>query len=136
MWERRGILKKMVRRQEEPEGFPLLFLGKCLILAYLITGVLLMILAFLLYKVKISPQVVAAGIILIYIGATFLAGFLAGRKLKQKKFLWGLLLGAAYFLILVLITLAVNHSVGDLTQSFFTTLILCAGGGMLGGMLG
>lgn len=130
-------MKKMMRRQQEEgsNGFPTLVLGKCLILAYVVTGFMLLLVALLLYKVRLSAKAVAVSIILIYIIATFLAGFLAGKKLKSRKFMWGLLLGISYFLILVLISLAVNHSVSDLTNSLLTTLLLCAGGGMLGGML-
>ena len=74
-------------------------------------------------------------IIAIYVAATFLAGFLTGKRMGSRRFLWGLLMGGVYFLVLVAISLAVNHSVKELTDSFLTTMVLCAGGGMLGGML-
>lgn len=45
------------------------------------------------------------------------------------------MIGALYFLVLVVISLIVNRQPGILTSSFGTTLVLCCGGGMLGGML-
>ena len=71
----------------------------------------------------------------IYILVTFLAGFLAGKREGARKFLWGLLMGCLYFIILTLVSLIVNHGMGELSSGFFTTLVLCAGSGMLGGML-
>ena len=44
-------------------------------------------------------------------------------------------MGGLYFLVLLAVSLMVNGNVGDLGNSFLTTMVLCAGGGMLGGML-
>lgn len=113
----------------------ILFLLKCLLLSYLLTGACLMLLALLLYKLRLSEQIVSIAIIVIYVAAVFLAGFLAGKRMKNRKFLWGLALGLAYFVVMVLVSLAVNHSLNGLDTHFFTTLVLCGAGGMLGGML-
>ena len=72
----------------------ILFYLKCLLFSYIITGLLLMLLALLLYKFRLTEQVVSAGIILIYVAASFFSGFVTGKKRKEKKFLWGLLMGA------------------------------------------
>lgn len=116
-------------------SIPLLILVKCVLFAYLFTGVLLLLLAFILYRFGLTEKIVSAAMIAVYIGAAFLAGFLAGKKIKSRRFLWGLVVGCAYFLVLVLISLAVNGTPKELADSFLTTFILCAGGGMLGGML-
>ncbi len=117
-------------KKETAGGAPVLFLLKCLLISYILTGGLLMLLALLVYRFSLSEKLVSAVIIGIYIGATFFAGFLAG-----KKYLWGLLVGSLYFLVLVILSLAVNHSFKDVATNFFTVLIMCAGSGMLGGML-
>ena len=121
-------------RQGKLGEIPVLFLLKSLLFSYILTGSLLLLLALLLYKADLSQKVVSICIIVIYVLATFFAGFITGRKLKNRKFLWGALMGAAYFLVLVVISLAVNRQPGVLSGSFLTTLILCSGGGMLGGM--
>jgi putative membrane protein (TIGR04086 family) len=103
--------------------------------AYILTGVILLVLALLLYRLQISKSMVNAGITLTYIISSFFAGYLAGKKMKQKRFVWGLIMGSAYFIILLVLSFLVNQAAGTISNSFFTTLILCAGGGMLGGML-
>lgn len=114
---------------------PTLFLLKSLLFSYILTAVMLLLLALLLYKMGLSEQTVSIAIIVIYVIATFFAGFVTGKKMKNRKFLWGLLMGGAYFLTLAVVSLAVNQSVTELGDSFLTTLVLCACGGMLGGMI-
>ena len=54
---------------------------------------------------------------------------------KVKRFIWGLGLGIAYFALLLLITLGVYHTLNGDGANLVTTFILCAGGGMVGGMI-
>ena len=51
------------------------------------------------------------------------------------KFLWGLLTGVLYWGLLMLISFGIYHSLQAEMGSLLTTLLLCAGGGMLGGMV-
>lgn len=106
-----------------------------LVLSYVLTACLLLLLAFILYKFRISESIVNIAVIVIYISVTFAAGFIAGKYYKVKKFLWGLVLGSVYFLILVLVSLIGGVSDAVIGSGVVTTWILCAGGGMLGGML-
>lgn len=94
-----------------------------------------MLLAFLLYKLQLREGIVSIGIILIYIAASFFAGFVTGKKMGSRKFLWGLLMGMLYFSVLTIVSLIINRSIDDIAGNFITALGLCAGGGMLGGML-
>lgn len=112
-----------------------LFLLKLLAFSYILTAVFLLILSMLLYKLRLSETIINIGIVVIYIAATFFTGFLAGKKIGTKKYLWGLFLGAGYFLILTLISLIINHGISDFSGNFLSTLFLCIGSGMLGGML-
>ncbi len=114
---------------------PVLSLLKCLLFSYILTGAFLLLLSFLLYKMGLGEKVVSIAIIVIYVLATFVAGFMAGKRMQNRKFLWGLLEGMAYLLILALISFWVGERPDAIQSSFFTTLVLCAGGGMLGGML-
>jgi putative membrane protein (TIGR04086 family) len=123
------------RNTVETEGLPIFFLLKSLLLSYILTAGMLLILAFLLFKLNLTEKPVSIAIIGIYVISTFFAGYVTGRKLQNKKFLWGLLMGAAYFVVLALVSLAVKQSPDTLGNSFFTTMVLCAGGGMLGGMV-
>lgn len=112
-----------------------IFLLKCLVFSYIITGVLLMVLAFLLYRLQLKENIVSIGIIVIYTAASFFAGFAAGKKMGSRKFLWGLLMGVLYFTVLTIVSLIVNRQIDDIAGNFVTALGICAGSGMLGGML-
>ncbi len=108
---------------------------KSLLCAYVVTGIMLLILTLLLYKAGLSEENVNAGIILTYVISTFAGGFVIGKLTGVKKFLWGLLAGILYFVLLLLISLGVYHSVQGEPMNLLTTFLLCAGGGMLGGMV-
>lgn len=108
---------------------------KSLLCAYVVTGILLLVLTLLLYKMGLSEENVNAGIILIYVISTFAGGFVMGKLTGSRKFLWGLLAGVLYFVLLVLISLGLYHSLQSEISSLVTTFLLCAGGGMLGGMI-
>ncbi|MBR1854955.1 MAG: TIGR04086 family membrane protein [Lachnospiraceae bacterium] len=107
---------------------------KGLVFSYILTAVLLMLLAFALFKMELTEKPVAIAIIAIYVLATLFAGFVTGKKCKSRRFLCGLLTGVAYFMVLALVSMVLKQDAA-LGSSFFTTLALCAGGGMLGGML-
>lgn len=109
---------------------------KNLLIAFLISGGLLFLLAFLVYRLELKENVVSIAIILVYVLSNLTAGILLGKKQQSRKFLWGLLEGTAYFVILVVVSLIVNKSTADVAGNFFFTLLICAGSGMLGGMLG
>ncbi len=108
---------------------------KALLCAYIMTGILLLILTLLLYKAGLSEENINAGIILTYVISTFSGGFVIGKLIGVKKFLWGLLLGVLYFVLLILISLGIYHSLQSDVVNLVTTFLLCAGGGMLGGMI-
>ena len=94
-----------------------------------------MLLAFMLYRFGLSEKVVSICIIAVYIIVTFLAGLLAGKREGRKKFLWGLMMGVLYFGILVAVSLVVNRGLEDVAGNMMTVFFLCAGSGMLGGMV-
>lgn len=112
-----------------------IFIIKCMLGAYILTAGLLLLLAFILYRFGISEKVVSVCIIAIYIAVTFLAGLLAGKREGKRKFLWGLIMGVLYFGILTVVSLVVNKGVEDVAGNMLTVFLLCAGSGMLGGMI-
>lgn len=113
----------------------ILFTLKCLLFSYILTGGLLLLLAFLLYKLHLSEKVVNVCMILIYIATSFFAGFITGKRKGSKKFFWGAAMGALYFAVLFVMSAVINRGFPQLSADFTTTMFLCLGGGMLGGML-
>ncbi len=121
-----GITKKNI---------PSIFLVKSLLFSYILTAALLLLLTFLVYRAGMTEKMVSLAIIAIYVMSTFFAGFITGKKMQSRKFLWGLLMGSIYYLVLLVLSVLCNHTPGGLENSMITTFILCAAGGMLGGML-
>ena len=124
-----------MERNSGTESIPGAFFLKSLLFYYILTAVLLALLAFLLFRLGLGEKTVTIAITVIYVAATFIGGFITGKRMGSRKFLWGLLLGCAYFLVLAAVSLWAGKGNIQLGTSFFTTLALCAGGGMLGGMV-
>lgn len=108
---------------------------KVLLCDYVLTGILLAILTALLYQFHLTEGQVNAGIISIYVVTNFGAGFLLGKLVKVKKYLWGLLLGFLYYLLLFLVSVGIYHAVNNGVGQTLIAFLLCSGSGMLGGMI-
>lgn len=108
---------------------------KALLAAYVVTGILLLILTMLLYKLELNEKIVSAAIVAVYLVSTLMGGIFIGKMARVKRYLWGMGLGILYFGLLILITLGVYRDLNTDAVNLMTTLVLCAGGGMAGGML-
>ena len=108
---------------------------KALLSSYGITTVLLLLLAFLLFKFDLGENMVGAGITAIYILSCFIGGFVMGRNTRRQKYLWGALLGILYFLLLIGVSMLVERGMPMSAGKTLGTLALCLAGGTLGGML-
>lgn len=103
--------------------------------AYFFTILLLLLLAFLLFRFDLSEKLVGTGISAVYILSCFLGGFLAGKRLKQKKFFWGAALGMIYFILLIAISCVIEHSLPESPVRTVAVFFTCLVSGTLGGML-
>ncbi len=106
-----------------------------LLISYIVTGILLLLLAFLMLKIDVSNTILSGGIIVTYILSTFIGGFLLGKSAEQKRFMWGLGMGALYFVVLFLISILTNSLVGMEASRMVSVMIICLFSGMLGGMV-
>ena len=108
----------------------IMWILKSLLAAYVVTGILLMILAMALYKFELTEEAVTAGITAVYLLSTFAGGLVAGKLAKIRRFLWGIVLG-----FLLLITWGIYRTFHGSGTEILITFALCAGGGMAGGMI-
>ena len=108
---------------------------KALLLSYAVTGVLLLVLAYLLYKFALGESQVNLGIMVIYILSCLAGGFYMGRKGKTRRFLWGMGLGAGYALLLMAVTYLTERPFGGDLMEILLMFFICIMGGALGGML-
>ena len=108
---------------------------KSLLASYIVTGLLLLALTIFVYRFEMDEQTVVAGIVAIYVVSTFVGGFILGKLTEVRKFLWGIILGSLYFILLFLISYGVYREFSTNGLNALTTALLCIGGGMLGGMI-
>lgn len=108
---------------------------KILFVMYFITLILLLLLALALFKMETSELMFRVWLIAVYVISGFLGGFLIGKRTKSRKFLWGLLIGLAYFGILFVVSLILHRGLDGDLMHLFTTLVLCSASGTVGGMV-
>lgn len=108
---------------------------KALILSFFVTAMLIVIFAFVMFKLRISEDIIAAAVTFIYIISCALGGFYIGRVMKEKKFMWGFLVGLCYLLVLVVASIIISGGINILSAKGLSLFLLCTGGGTLGGML-
>ena len=113
---------------------PLVIISTLLIM-YVITGLALLALALLLFKMQLSENIVSISIMVIYIISCLIGGLVAGRRLKVRRFLWGVAVGAVYFAVLLIGSLLMNRGISSDAVHVVTTLIMCMAAGMIGGMI-
>ena len=112
-----------------------LYIVQSLVAAYIVTGLLLCLLAFIVYQSNTGTKMANLGITLTYIFASILAGMIIGKKIGKRKFLWGFFVGVLYFAILTLISVVFQENTVIFSTERITALLLCIAGGTLGGML-
>lgn len=113
----------------------LLQMGKGLVLAYAISALVLVVLALLMYKMDISEGVVRGVIIFAYVISCFVSGMIVSANHEGRRYLWGLIQGLLYYVILITVSMICNRAVFTQIPGILPALFLCAFGGMLGGML-
>lgn len=141
LFHRNMILKRYKKGETSMEKMgvnvgtgKLVWIVKSLFAAYLTTIILLLLLAFGLYKLDLSEQAVQGGITAIYVLSAFIGGRVAGKLAKNRRFFWGLIVGVCYFLLLVVISVLAYRSTPEVSE-LAVSILLCLAGGMLGGML-
>ena len=108
---------------------------RSLLVSYVLSGILLAVLAFALYQLRLKEGQVNIMVYAIYFITCLLGGLTAGKGIRQRRFFWGLLSGLLYFLVLFAVSWLMNRvSAIDIHRSL-TVMALCAAGGTLGGML-
>jgi len=104
-------------------------------LAVLLSIIFMFILAIVVYFANLQERTVSAMVFLASAVAVFLGAFFLARNIESKGLLNGLLLAVFYFVILLILSLAVNKGI-TLSLSNFLRLISCLASGALGGVLG
>lgn len=107
---------------------------KSLLISFIVTGLLLVILSFLLYKMRWSTDQIQIGIILVYVVSNIAGGHLLASRIGHQRFFWGILFALSYFIILLLISLAIRGNFMEDSTQTIKALILCITGGIVGSL--
>ncbi|MBQ9764987.1 MAG: TIGR04086 family membrane protein [Lachnospiraceae bacterium] len=113
----------------------IILLLKVLLAQGIITMIAILIVSAILLKWNVSANFLQLAVIVIYLVSNFLGGFVIGKTVGKQKFLWGLIVGVLYFVVLSVVSFIIHKSFyGDVGYAM-TVLGICAGSSMLGGML-
>lgn len=113
----------------------ILQMAKGIVLGYLVSGICLVVVAFLMFQWDISEGVVRGCIIFAYVFSCFLSGMVVSARHEGRKYLWGLAMGLLYYVILFAVSMVFNRAVFTQIPGIFPAFFLCCFGGMLGGMM-
>ena len=106
---------------------------RSLFISYALSALFLGALAFALYKLRLGESLVNLLIFAVYFAACFAGGFFTGRKVRNRRFFWGLLSGMFYFLILFAASWAMDPRASIQAARSLMVLGVCAFGGTLRG---
>lgn len=107
---------------------------KVLLFEFVASVVLLLLVAFVMYKGSLSQGTAKILVLAVYVIATFLGGMVMGKAKQSKRLVWGFVAGALYFVVLVLVSLVVNSGF-TAENNIFLSAACCVLGGCLGGMI-
>lgn len=113
----------------------IILLLKVLAAQGVITLIAIFVLSFIMFKTNASANVLQFAIIAIYVITNFIGGFIIGKSIGKQKFVWGLIVGAVYFILLSIVSFIIHKAFYQDVGYAMTVLGICAGSGMLGGML-
>ncbi len=102
--------------------------------SYIITLLFLSILSLCLLHTDMNGSLANVFLILTAVLSCLVGGWIAGKKMKTRRFLWGILAGIIYFVILCLIKTILGEAPVLNSPHALTSMFCCIGSGMLGGM--
>ena len=106
-----------------------------LVASYLLSAVLLFILTFVLYRLKLKESQITPAVYLLYGISCFAGGLLCGKALRTRRFFRGLLPRLLYFMALFAASVLLRQGRIPDFSHVLPVLACCAAGGMAGGIL-
>lgn len=113
----------------------LIYLLKGLFFSTLIITLATLLLGFLMMKTGWGDAVMYPLLIACFCLAVFLGGRYFAKHAPSKRFIWGILFGAAFFGLYLIINYFLSESDAFLSENAMTFLFSAVGSGCVGGML-
>lgn len=109
---------------------------KTLIAGYIITVLALLVLAFCLYKFRVSGNVISIWIYVTYGLSALCGGLILGKGMQHSRLVWGVLYGIIYFLILCVVSIILSRGISSIDMSQMVKgAIVCILCGAIGGIV-
>lgn len=105
---------------------------KATIMAYIITIILLALIALLLYKSDSCKEYVNWMMDAVYVLANFTGGFICAKVIGHKKILCGIAAALVYLVILGAVSLALSGGIMNELPQNANIVFLCICGGVIG----
>lgn len=108
---------------------------KTLIAGYVITVVMLFIIALCLYKMSLGEQIVGAGVLVTYGVSVFVGALMLAKIQKSKRLMWGIVYGMVYFAIILAASIIANKGISCNWPGLAKTFAVCVISGLVGGFV-
>lgn len=106
---------------------------KVLLLEFIVSMVLLLVIAFVMYQSGMGQGTARILILGVYLISTFLGGMIIGKAQKSRRLIWGTMAGILYLLVLLIVSVIVNSGLTG-ENNIILSAVCCILGGCLGGM--
>ena len=113
----------------------MIYLLKGLLFSTLILALATLFLAFLMMKTGWGDSVMYPMLIAFFCLSVFTGGRYFAKHAPSKRFIWGILFGAAFFALYLIITYFLSGQDSLLSENAMTFLLSAVGSGCVGGML-
>ncbi|MDD6339825.1 MAG: TIGR04086 family membrane protein [Butyrivibrio sp.] len=108
---------------------------KVMVLAYIITALLLLLGAFIMYKTGTGDKLTRIITLIVYGVSCITAGLVYTRIYKNRKLLRGALAGIIYYAILIVITIIINRGFPQDFGRVVISLTICTISGIMGALI-
>lgn len=106
-----------------------------LLCSYLLSGILLLVTAFFLYRFRLKESQIQLAVAAIYVLSGAVAGFFLAKATGKRRFFCGLAAGLSYFLVLAAASSFIGKGLSASMPQLLATMGMCVGGGILGAVI-
>lgn len=118
--------------RKRTQGYAIRFFGCWLLTVALAAGMFLLWI-YLSFEMRLSAQVIRAGLMAVYILPCFLGARMIRRSCLPGKIFWGAFLGLAYYALLILLSFLWRKTL-DIEQLQLTIPLMCVLSGIAGAL--
>ena len=108
---------------------------RTMLASYGLTVLLILGIAFLMYRFKGSGSMWGVSVYAIYLLSCGLGGYLTGRRIGSKRLLWGVVFSLLYVVVLGLLSWVIGDGWQGTAGGFGIVLGVCLAGGAVGAIL-